>query len=40
MGSVSKKKRSLKLHMGIDADGYLPTFMDMTNGKVHEITWG
>ena len=25
--------------MGIDADGYLPTFMDMTDGKVHEINW-
>ena len=34
-----KRKGAIKLHMGIDADGYLPTFMDMTNGKVHEITW-
>jgi len=25
--------------MGIDADGYLPTFMDMTDGKGHEIQW-
>lgn len=25
--------------MGLDADGYLPSFMDMTNGKVHEINW-
>ncbi len=25
--------------MGLDADGYLPTFMDMTDGKVHEINW-
>ena len=34
-----KRKGAIKLHMGIDADGYLPTFMDMTDGKVHEITW-
>ena len=34
-----KRKGAIKLHLGIDADGYLPTFMDMTNGKVHEITW-
>lgn len=25
-----KRKGAIKLHMGIDADGYLPTFMDMT----------
>jgi len=25
--------------MGLDADGYLPTFMDMTDGKVHEVNW-
>ena len=25
--------------MGLDADGYLPAFMDMTDGKVHEINW-
>jgi len=34
-----KQKGAIKLHMGIDADGYLPTFMDMTDGKVHEINW-
>ncbi|MCP3887669.1 MAG: IS4 family transposase [Desulfobulbaceae bacterium] len=34
-----KRKGAIKLHMGIDADGYLPTFMDMTDGKVHEVTW-
>jgi len=34
-----KRKGAIKLHMGIDADGYLPTFMDMTDGKVHEINW-
>ena len=25
--------------MGLDADGYLPSFMDMTNGKFHEVNW-
>lgn len=25
--------------MGLDADGYLPTFRDMTDGKVHEVNW-
>ena len=34
-----KRKGAIRLHMGIDADGYLPTFMDMTNGKVHEVNW-
>lgn len=34
-----KRKGAIKLHMGLDADGYLPAFMDMTNGKVHEINW-
>ncbi len=27
------------MHMGLDADGYIPVFMDMTSGKVHEINW-
>lgn len=26
--------------MGIDTAGYLPTFMDMTDGEVHKISWG
>ena len=25
--------------MGIDADGYLPEFMHLTDGKFHEIKW-
>lgn len=32
-------KGAIKLHFGLDADGYLPVFMDMTKGKVHESTW-
>jgi len=34
-----KRKGAIRLHMGLDVDGYLPTFMDMTDGKVHEINW-
>jgi len=34
-----KTKGAVKLHMGIDANGYLPTFMTMTDGKVHESQW-
>ena len=34
-----KTKGAIKLHMGIDADGYLPTFLSMTDGKVHESQW-
>ncbi len=34
-----QKKGAIKLHMGLDAGGYIPAFMDMTTGKVHEINW-
>jgi len=34
-----KTKGAIKLHFGIDADGYLPTFMTLTDGKVHESQW-
>lgn len=34
-----KAKGAIKLHFGIDADGYLPVFMNMTNGKKHEADW-
>jgi hypothetical protein len=34
-----QEKGAIKLHMGLDADGYLPKFIDMTSGKVHEINW-
>jgi hypothetical protein len=34
-----KAKGAIKLHFGLDADGYLPAFMDMTTGKVHESSW-
>jgi hypothetical protein len=34
-----QRKGAIKLHMGLDASGYLPAFMDMTDGKGHEIQW-
>ena len=34
-----QKKGAIKLHVGLDADGYLPEFVDVTNGKKHEISW-
>ncbi len=34
-----KRKGAIKLHFGLDADGYLPTFMNMSNGKCHEMQW-
>jgi Transposase DDE domain/Domain of unknown function (DUF4372) len=32
-------KGAVKLHFGLDVDGHLPVFMDMTTGKKHEIDW-
>ncbi len=32
-------KGAIKLHFGLDADGYLPAFMNLTNGKKHESEW-
>lgn len=32
-----KTKGAAKLHVGLDADGYLPAFVDLTEGKEHEI---
>ena len=32
-----KSKGAAKLHIGLDADGYLPAFINMTAGKEHEI---
>jgi hypothetical protein len=32
-----KRKGGLKLHMLLDHDGYLPSFIRMTDGKVHDI---
>ncbi|MDH3903198.1 MAG: IS4 family transposase [Xanthomonadales bacterium] len=32
-----KTKGAAKLHIGLDADGYLPAFVDLTRGNEHEI---
>lgn len=32
-----KRKGAIKIHVGIDDDGLLPVFCDMTTGSVHEI---
>jgi hypothetical protein len=32
-------KGALKIHVGLDGDGYLPEFVNVTEGKAHEITW-
>ena len=34
-----KTKCAVKLHVGLDIDGYLPTFINATDGKTHEINW-
>ena len=34
-----KAKGAIKLHAALDADGYLPSFIDMTEGSCHEINW-
>ena len=34
-----KTKGAIKLHVGLDADGYLPAFLSLTDGKVHESKW-
>jgi hypothetical protein len=34
-----RAKGAIKLHFGLDADGHLPAFMDLTDGKFHEVNW-
>ena len=34
-----KTKGAAKLHVGLDADGYLPAFVDLTEGREHEIRY-
>ncbi len=33
-----RAKGAIKLHVGIDHDGFLPTFMTVTQGKKHDVT--
>lgn len=34
-----QKKGAIKVHVGLDTDGYLPEFVDATEGKRHELSW-
>ncbi len=34
-----KTKGAMKLYFGIDADGYLSVFMNMTNGNIYDLEW-
>jgi hypothetical protein len=34
-----KAKGAIKLHVGLDGDGYLPEFVSLTDGKTHESRW-
>jgi putative transposase len=37
LGQISEEQGGAKLHVGLDADGYLPAFVGLTEGKEHEI---
>ena len=37
--SYTKSKGAMKIHVGLDANGYLPSFLSVTEGKKHEIEW-
>ena len=37
--TYQKTKGAVKLHVGLDHSGYLPAFVDLTEGNVHEISW-
>ena len=34
-----QSKGAAKLHIGLDGDGYLTEFVDLTGGKTHKIAW-
>ena len=34
-----QRKGAIKLHIGLDGDGYLPEFVNLATGKEHEINW-
>ena len=34
-----KAKGAVKLNIGLDGDGYLPEFVDLTEGRSHESNW-
>ena len=32
-----RAKGAIKLHVGLDHDGYIPTFLTVTPGRIHDI---
>ena len=34
-----KTKGAIKIHMGLDHSGYLPSFVSIAEGNVHEVSW-
>ena len=36
-GKYRKRKGAMKLHMLLDHEGYLPSFVRMTDGKCHDV---
>ena len=34
-----RRKGAIKIHVGLDVDGYLPAFVTVTDGKTHESQW-
>jgi len=37
--NFTKTKGAVKLHLGLDHDGYLPAFVSVTEGGKHEMSW-
>jgi len=37
--TFNRKKGAVKLHVGLDHGGYIPTFVSVTEGDHHEIKW-
>ena len=37
--SYQARKGAIKLHVGLDHDGHLPSFLSVTEGRRHEIEW-
>lgn len=37
--TYTKSKGAIKMHVGLDAGGYLPSFLSVTDGKGHETLW-
>jgi putative transposase len=37
--TFNRKKGAVKLHLGLDHDGYLPSFVSITEGDHHEMKW-